>query len=198
MIAFLRGKVCEKFAEHIVLDVAGVGYEIAVTNVDYDSLIIDTEVKIFTYHHIREQSEELFGFSSLTAKKLFELLITVQGVGPKAGLAIMSLGDPETVRNAIANADPVFIAKASGVGKKTAEKVIIDLSDRVGTPGKIYAPEKFSKTDSVSSAHKDDAVEALISLGYTLADAVEALADVPADLPTEQRLKQALKRPKTL
>lgn len=195
MIAFLRGKVCEKFAEHIVLDVSGVGYEIFVTNVDYDSLAIDTEVKIFTYHHVREQSEELFGFSSLVAKKLFELLITVQGVGPKAGLAIMSLGDSETVRNAIANADSAFVAKASGVGKKTAEKVIIDLSDRVGTPGKVYVPEKSSRIISASTAPKDDAVEALITLGYTLADAVEALKDVSTDLSTEQRLKIAL-RPK--
>ena len=81
-------------------------------------MILDQEVKFYTYHHVREQSEELFGFSSLAAKKLFEMLITVQGVGPKAALAILSLGDAEQVRNAIANADSGFVQKATGVGKK--------------------------------------------------------------------------------
>jgi Holliday junction DNA helicase RuvA len=188
MIAFVKGKVEEKVAGAVVVDVSGVGYEIAISNVDYDSLSVDQEVKFYTYHHVREQSEELYGFSSLAAKRLFELLITVQGVGPKAGLAIMSLGDPEAVRNAVANADSKYIGTAPGVGKKTAEKVVIDLSDRVGAP-KIYAQP--SAVDIQGGA--DDALDALIALGYSLQDASNALKDVPVELPVEDRVKRALK-----
>ncbi|OYW84641.1 Holliday junction branch migration protein RuvA, partial [Candidatus Saccharibacteria bacterium 32-49-10] len=100
MIAHVIGVVVEKFNSSLIVDVRGVGYEVAVPSVDFEKATLDSEVKLYTYHQVREQSEELFGFSSLAAKKLFELLITVQSVGPKAGLAILSLGDTETVRNA--------------------------------------------------------------------------------------------------
>ena len=131
MIAHVFGIVAEKFGSSIIIDVQGVGYEVNVAANDFDAAMIDQEVKFYTYHHIREQSQELFGFSSLSAKKLFELLITVQGVGPKAALAILSLADAETVRNAIANGDSVYLAKATGVGKKTAESVVVKLSKAV-------------------------------------------------------------------
>jgi Holliday junction DNA helicase RuvA len=190
MIAFVKGKIEEKIPGAVVIDVAGVGYEVAVSTVDYDSLNITQEVKIYTHRHIREQADELYGFSSLAAKRLFELLITVQGVGPKAGLAIMSLGDPESVRNAIANADSKFIGTATGVGKKTAEKVVIDLSDRVGAP-KLYAQSETASTPAQTGV--DDALDALIALGFTLQDAIAALKNVPSDLSAEDRIKQALK-----
>src|SRR5680860_1610736 len=127
MIAHVSGIVVEKFESSVIVDVHGVGYELQVATGDYDATLLGSEIKFYTYHHIREQSQELFGFSSLIAKKLFELLITVQGIGPKAALSILSLGDTETVRNAIANSDAIFITRANGVGKKTAERVVIDL-----------------------------------------------------------------------
>ncbi len=122
MIAHVSGLVAEKFANSVIVDVAGIGYEIQVPLLDYEAALLNDKVKFYTYHHIREQSQDLFGFSTLAAKKLFELLITVQGIGPKAALAILSLGDSETVRNAIANSDSAFISQASGVGKKIAER----------------------------------------------------------------------------
>ena len=134
MIAHIFGIVAEKFLGSIIIDVGGVGYEVSVASGDFDKVTLGQEVKFYTHHHIREQSQELFGFSSLAAKKLFQLLITVQGVGPKAALSILGLSDSENVRNAIANADSAFIQKASGVGKKTAERVVVDLSDKVGLP----------------------------------------------------------------
>jgi Holliday junction DNA helicase RuvA len=132
MIAHVSGVVAEKFANSIIIDVHGLGYEVQVPTGDFDQALLGESVKFYTYHHIREQSQDLFGFSSLAAKKLFEMLITVQGVGPKAALAILSLGGGEVVRNAIANSDSTFITKASGVGKKTAERVVVDLADKVG------------------------------------------------------------------
>ena len=140
---------------------------------------------------MREQEEELFGFSSLAAKKLFEMLITVQGVGPKAALAILSLGDAEQVRNAIANADSAFVQKAAGVGKKTAERVVVDLSDKVGLPthyGRADTPVQVELNTS------DEALEALMALGYTLADATKALENIDVNLPTAQRVTEALKK----
>lgn len=191
MIAHVFGKVAEKFNGSLVVDVHGVGYEVSVATNDFDAVILDQEVKFYTYHHVREQAEELFGFSSLAAKKLFEMLITVQGVGPKAALAILSLGDAEQVRNAIANADSSFVQKATGVGKKTAERVVVDLSDKVGLPTHYGRTETPLQTKLNTS---DEALEALMALGYTLADATKALESVDINLPTSQRVTEALKR----
>ena len=191
MIAHVFGKVAEKFNSSLVIDVHGVGYEVSVATNDFDAVILDQEVKFYTYHHVREQSEELFGFSSLAAKKMFEMLITVQGVGPKAALAILSLGDAEQVRNAIANADSGFVQKATGVGKKTAERVVVDLSDKVGLPTHYGRTETPLQTELNTS---DEALEALMALGYTLADATKALENVDVNLPTSQRVTEALKK----
>mgnify|MGYP000987651583 FL=1 len=192
MIAHLSGTIAEKFgAGSIVIDVRGVGYEVSVSAGDFDAVVLNQDVKFYTYHHVREQAEELFGFSSLAAKKLFEMLITVQGVGPKAALAILSLGDAEQVRNAIANADSAFVQKAAGIGKKTAERVVVDLSDKVGLPthyGRADTPVQVELNTS------DEALEALMALGYTLADATKALENIDVNLPTAQRVTEALKK----
>ena len=189
MIAHVVGIVAEKFAGSLIVDVSGVGYEVSVAAGDYDATVLGSEVKLFTYHHIREQSQELFGFTSLATKKLFEMLITVQSVGPKAALAILSLADGETVRNAIANSDAAFVQKASGVGKKTAERVVVDLSDKVGLPI-VYKQTSGVQTELNTN---DEALEALVALGYTLADATKALEGLDVNLPTAQRVTQALK-----
>jgi Holliday junction DNA helicase RuvA len=190
MIAHVSGVVAEKFAGSLIVDVAGIGYEVSVASGEYDSAQLGQEIILYTHHHIREQSQELFGFRSLAAKKLFEMLITVQGVGPKAALAILGLDTAENVRNAIANADSVYIAKASGVGKKTAEGVVVKLSDKVGLPI-IYTQSGSVQTELNTS---DEALEALIALGYTLQDATKALEHVDTGLPTSERVREALKR----
>ena len=190
MIAHLKGTVAEKFASSLVIDVGGIGYEVQVSLGDYEQASLDDELKLHTYHHVREQSEDLFGFSTLAAKKLFELLITVQSVGPKAALAILSLGSAEQVRNAIANSDADFVQQASGVGKKTAERVVVDLSDKVGLPthyGRSGDPVQLEIDTS------DEALEALMALGYTLADASKALESVDKKLSTSERVRHALK-----
>jgi len=188
MIAHVSGVVAEKFANSVIVDVHDIGYEVQVPAGDFDRALLGEPIKFYTYHHIREQSQELFGFSSLTAKKLFEMLITVQGVGPKAALAILSLGESEVVRNAIANSDSGFIIKASGVGKKTAERVVVDLADKVG-----LAVNVAHASGAISTPAGDEALEALMALGYALNDAMAALESVSADLPTAQRVTLALK-----
>ena len=191
MIAHVNGQVVEKFGNSIIIDVNGVGYEVTIPTPDFESVNLNETRKFFTYHSIRENAEELYGFSSLTAKKLFELLISVQGVGPKAGIAILSLAEAEEVRNAIANADATFIAKASGVGKKSAERVIVDLRDKVGIPSHYGATEtKFA----TAADKQDEALDALIALGFPLKEATLALENVDKSLPVEERIKLALKK----
>ena len=188
MIAHISGKIVEKFAGSVIVDVAGVGYEVIVPTNEFERAVLGDDIKFYTYHNITDRSQELFGFSSLAAKKLFELLITIQGIGPRAGIAIMSLGETEDVRNSIACEDAKFIQKASGVGKKSAERVILDLKDKVG-----MVISKHNSVGTNISLASDEALEALIALGFNLNDATKALEQIPRDLPTEERITLALK-----
>lgn len=192
MIAHIRGIVTEKIAGTIVVDVQGVGYELNVALGDFEAAQNGQEATFYTYHHIREQAEELFGFGSLAAKKLFQILIAVQGVGPKAALAILSLGSSEQVRNALAQGDAGFVQKAAGVGKKTAERIIVDVRDKVGVPTQFGTAQPIVATPALSE-QPDEACEALMALGYTLADATKALEGIAQDLPTAERVRLALK-----
>ena len=186
MIAYIKGQVIEKTLNTIVVDVMGVGYEIFATTRDTESASINSEQKFYTYHSVKENSEELYGFSTLAAKRLFEMLITVQGIGPKAALAILSL-------DAIATANASFIAKASGVGKKSAERITVDLRDKVGLPSYIEPSNTLSNQSNQPLAG-DEALDALMALGFNLADATLFLSDVPTDLPTGERVRLALKK----
>lgn len=188
MIARISGDIVEKFSGSVIVDVHGVGYEVSLTSLDYDRAVVGQPGKFYTFHSVRETSEELFGFSTLIAKRLFELLISVNGIGPKAGISIMSLAEAEEVRNAIANADATFISKASGVGKKSAERVIVDLRDKVGLPSHYGATAPVMATPI-----DDDAMDALMALGFSLKEATAALAQIDPSLPTEDRIKQALR-----
>ena len=191
MIAHLKGEIAEKFGNSLIIDVNGVGYEIMVPTPDFEAVNLGEEHKFFTYHAVREKSEELYGFSTLTAKKIFELLISVQGIGPKAGVAIMSLASAEEVRNAIANADVAFVSKASGVGKKSAERVIVDLRDKVGIPSHYGATDIITAATDMAG---DEALDALMALGFPLKEATTILEKVDKNLPVEERIKLALKK----
>ena len=191
MIAYIKGRIIEKSTNSVIVDVTGVGYEIFTTTHDAENATIDSEQKFYTYHSIKENAEELYGFSTIAARKLFELLITVQGIGPKAALAILSLDEIEAVRNAIATANVSFISQANGVGKKSAERITVDLRDKVGLPSYI---EASSPTSQATSRADDEALDALMALGFSLADGVLFLSDVPTDLPTSERVRLALKK----
>lgn len=191
MIAYIKGRIIEKSTSSVIVDVTGVGYEIFTTTHDTENATIDSEQKFYTYHSVKENAEELYGFSTIAARKLFELLITVQGIGPKAALAILSLDEIEAVRNAIATANVSFISQANGVGKKSAERITVDLRDKVGLPSYIEADSPISQATSRAD---DEALDALMALGFSLADGVLFLSDVPTDLPTSERVRLALKK----
>ena len=191
MIATLSGVVSEKLAEQVVIDVSGVGYGLLVTTEDYGALKAGDKAKLYVYEHIRENTHDLFGFIKTDTKVLFELLLGVNGVGPRMALNMLSIGSAGAVRQAIANGDVKFIQAANGVGKRVAERVVVDLKDKVGLAGVDLESTGLLQGDS--QLMKDEAVEALVSLGYTPQDAAAALQGVDKNLPTESRVKLALK-----
>src|SRR3989344_4496154 len=127
MIATLNGVVSEKLADVVVLDVHGIGYGLYVTTEDFGRLAGGEEAKVYVYEHIREQSHDLFGFLSRDTKSLFEQLLDVNGIGPKMALNVLSIGSADQVRSAIADGDVKFLQRASGVGKRVAERAVVEL-----------------------------------------------------------------------
>lgn len=185
MIAHVHGEVVEKTHDALIVDVGGIGYEVQVAAGDFETALLGEKIKLYTHDHLRENAHELFGFSHLSAKRLFEALISVSGVGPKMALAILSLGDAEATRSAIAAGDSAFVQRASGVGKRLAERIVVDLKDKVGAPGVSPVTGR--------PAAGDDALDALLALGYSLQQANEALAQTDPHLDVQSRIKQALR-----
>jgi Holliday junction DNA helicase RuvA len=192
MIATLSGVVSEKTADEVVLEVGGLGYGLFVTFEDHGRLNSGDQATLYIYEHIRENSYDLFGFTSLDIKRLFVQLLGVNGVGPKMALNVLNTGPAGAVRAAIASGDVKSIQKASGVGKRVAERIVVELKDKVGLEGVDLSSTGLLQGDA--TLLQDEAVEALVSLGYAPADAAAALVSVPKDLPTPERIKQALKR----
>jgi Holliday junction DNA helicase RuvA len=190
MIAFLVGKVTEQLDDMVGLEVGGVGYGLWVAPEDWAHLTVGAEVKLYVYEHIREQAHDLYGFMSLSTKQLFELLLSVNGVGPKMALAILSVGSIDEVRLAIAEGNVKFLQAASGVGKKVAERVVVDLKDKVGL---LANPQATTFLGMPAIGRFDEALEALVSLGFSAQQAAEALSEIDNQLPTEERVKLALK-----
>ena len=190
MIATLTGKVSEQINETIVLNVHGVGYGLLVSADDWGKLSVCTEATVYIYEHIREQSHDLFGFISRNTKELFEKLLSVNGVGPKMALAILSVGSMQDVQQAISSGDVKLLQSAPGVGKKVAERVVVDLKDKVGL---ISSTSATAFLIQPSYTKLDDAHEALLALGYSLQDAAQALESVDSSLPLDEKIRQALK-----
>lgn len=189
MIAVLDGKISEKLGDQVVITCGGVGYGAFVSFEDFGALNIGEPTKLYIYEHIRENNHDLFGFRQLGTKQLFEQLLSVNGVGPKMALAILSVASSAQVRTAIAGGDTKFISQAPGVGKRVAERVVVDLKDKVG----LAASDAATEFLTTSANPNDEALQGLVALGYTVADAAEALKKVDAKLPPEERIKQALR-----
>lgn len=190
MITTLTGRVSEKLGELVVLDVGGVGYGLLVSVEDFGSLKLGESAKLYVYEHVREQAYDLFGFTNLETKKLFEQLLSVKNVGPKVALAVLDIGSSNEVRAAIASGDVKRIQTAKGVGKRAAEQIVVELRDKVG---ELVGEGAENVLNRAGVGASDEASQALVALGYSEADAQAALAGVDKTLSTEERIKQALK-----
>lgn len=193
MIATLSGTIAEKLLDIVVLDVHGVGYGLFMTIEDYGVVAHGQQAKVYIHEHIREMSHDLFGFLSQDTQALFEQLLDVNGVGPKMALSVLNIGNASQVRTAIAGGDIKFIQRANGVGKRVAERIVVDLKDKVGLSGVDLSLTGILQGEVRVTG--DEAAEALVALGYTPQDAVKALQDVDASLSTEERVKLALRAP---
>lgn len=199
MIGFLFGKIDEITEDNVILDVSNVGYEIKISTATASALPgIGREVKIYTYTAVREDVIALYGFLTRDELKLFKQLITVNGIGPKGALGILSAMDVTELRLAILAGDAKKISKAPGIGAKTAERIILDLRDKVsmedtlGISEAACAPVSRNKTNP----NITEAVEALTALGYSATESLKAVQKVEgaSELPVEEILKAALKQ----
>lgn len=189
MIATLKGKVAEKTLDMVVLECGGVGYGLFMPFEDFGVLEEGQETKLYIYEHIRENAHDLYGFRNIQSKLLFEQLLSVNGVGPKMAIAILSIASLQNVRQAIATGDTKFITQAVGVGKRVAERVVVDLKDKVG----LVVDENAVDFLTTTADPNDEALQGLVALGYSVADASEALKKVDKKLPPADRIKAALK-----
>lgn len=196
MIGYIKGTIEERTSDAVILEQGGIGYLIYMPMREMEGGCAGSEVKIYTYLHVKEDLLQLYGFLRREELELFKLLIGVNGVGPKAALAILSSLSGEALHFAILSEDVSAIQKAPGIGKKTAQKVILELKDKLSASD-AYMSEEAGGAGTVPNAGSasEEAVSALTALGYTAAQAMQAVrkAACGEDMSTEAILKAALK-----
>ncbi len=190
MIASLTGKIETGFNEDIIIEVQGIGYGVLISRFDRINIKIGDEIKLYIYEHIREQSHDLYGFINIAGKTFFEQLLNVSGVGPKMAINILNIGSIEEIKKAIAQSNVIYIKQASGIGKKVAERIIVELKDKVGL---VVVGENGTSFLTDNSINDDEALQGLVALGYSTNDALKALAQIDNKLSPEDRIKLALK-----
>jgi holliday junction DNA helicase RuvA len=190
MIAVVEGRVLSRDGNNVTILVGGIGYEITMCPDDIAHAQIEGELFLYIAENIKEDAHDLYGFLQKSKKELYLQLVSVNGVGPKAAMAILSVDNEDEIRRAIAGGDTGLLSKASGVGRKVAERVVVDLKNKVGLLESADATS-FLRDDTIDD--KDEAVLALIALGYSAIDAKFALSSIDKDLPTDKRVKEALR-----
>jgi Holliday junction DNA helicase RuvA len=188
MIAGIKGTIEAIGANFIIVEIGGVSFQVYLPTSTLSHLgAVGQQVKLHTHLHVREDNLTLYGFGSSRELSLFETVTTVKGIGPKLGLALLSAMDAEQVSSAIASGDSARLTGIPGIGKKTAERIVLELKDRIGT-------QWIVSQDMDVAQGNTDVMAALASLGYSTAEAARALSNLPnTALPIEEKLKLALK-----
>lgn len=184
MIGSIKGTISLKTERFVIVETnSGVGYKVGVSP---DALLkihsLTNEVHFFIHTHVREDSLDLYGFLEQSELEFFEMLISVSGIGPKGALSILGTTTIETLKTAIRTGDTGYLTKISGIGRKTAEKIVIELRDKLG-----------KEIEGTSLRDEMDALEALKSLGYSQNEARDALKEISSELSTNAKIKEALK-----
>jgi holliday junction DNA helicase RuvA len=183
MIGSIKGKITHKSANYVIVETSGVGYKIFLPQVIMLTQKAGDEVNLVTHTYVREDQITLYGFETLAQLEFFELLLTVSGVGPKSAMGIMSLSSLDMIKSAIASGDAGVFKKVSGIGSKTAERVIVELREKLRDQG-VSAP--------VAQEHSD-ALEALMGLGYREQESRDVLKTIPPEKTLQEKIKIALK-----
>ncbi|MDO4519396.1 MAG: Holliday junction branch migration protein RuvA [Eubacteriales bacterium] len=200
MISFIRGKVADLAENIAIIENQGIGYEVFMTSNDLMQLKIDQEIKVHTYFHVREDVMQLYGFVQKDDLNIFKLLLNVNGIGPKGAIAVLSGISADELRFAVLSDDIKTISKAPGIGKKTAQKLILELKDKLSLEEAFemklsHESSREPKEKTTFTDASSQAVEALVALGYSSTDALKAVkkvSDVPMD-DVEAILRAALK-----
>lgn len=189
MISYLKGKILNKGQGFVIVLVDNIGYRVFVNSDMYVDLDIGQEVELYIHQHIREDALDLYGFKSLEELEMYELLLTISGVGPKSALACLSISSVADIKESIARGDSSLLVKVSGIGKKTAERVVLELREKVGKLAGI----SHNSSDGSTMASGDE-IDALMALGYSMQQAREALRKVaPSITDSGERIREALK-----
>jgi holliday junction DNA helicase RuvA len=184
MIGSIKGTIQHKSANYIILETQGVGYKVFLPAIIMLELKVGQPLSLVIHTYVREDQLTLYGFQALPELEFFEMLLTVSGVGPKSALGIMSLANVDMIKSAIVSEDPSVFTKVSGIGRKTAERVIIELKDKL----------KDQSSSSPVAREHSDAVDALLALGYSQQEARDALKSVPIEITNlQEKVKLALK-----
>lgn len=187
MIATLRGRLIDRPVDGgAIIEVSGVGYEVAMTSRNLSSISVDDETFLYVHHHIREDNQQLFGFSTMLERSTFRILIATHGVGPSLALAILETHTPHALVDAVASSDVNALTMVSGVGKKTAERLLVELRSRLSLP-EIDAPVGASTGGAVREIRA-----ALEQLGYGPSEIVAATGELSPDIDVADGLRQAL------
>lgn len=196
MYAYFKGKIAAKEFDLAVLEVNGIGYNIRIS-ADTSSLLpaVGEEVKLYIYTSVREDAIALYGFLTKDDLDMFKLLIGVNGIGPKGGQSILSVMTPDDLRFAIVSGDAKMIAKAPGIGAKTAQRIILDMKDKVSLEDTLHSAGEETRMESSASDSVREAVEALTALGYGMTEAARAVKEVKdaEQMTVEEILKASLK-----
>lgn len=183
MIGYLHGIVIDQLGKDVVVLVGGVGYRVTVT--PSIQIEINSEVSWYVHTHVKEDALTLYGFAHKDQLHMFEMLLDVSGVGPKMALGVLAQAPVAAIRTAIATAEVGFFTKISGIGKKNAQRIIVDLKSKIGSLGELDLSEPESGSDEV--------FDALVAMGFDARRVSKVLADLPPDLAEDQRLKQAIR-----
>ena len=198
MYAYIKGELAEINTDHIVIEAGGIGYQVFISLQTFDYLpSVGENLKIYTYLYLREDAMILYGFLTKDDLELFKLLISVSGIGPKGGLAILSTLEADDLRFAILSGDAKAISKAPGVGGKTAQRVILELKDKLSLEDAFEAKTEHVQKNAAAAGGsvKYDAVMALTALGYSSTESLKAVStvEITEDMDVEEVLKAALK-----
>ena len=198
MYAYIKGELAEINTDHIVIEAGGIGYQVFISLQTFDYLpSVGENLKIYTYLYLREDAMILYGFLTTDDLELFKLLISVSGIGPKGGLAILSTLEADDLRFAILSGDAKAISKAPGVGGKTAQRVILELKDKLSLEDAFEAKTEHVQKNAAAAGGsvKNDAVMALTALGYSSTESLKAVSavEITEDMDVEEVLKAALK-----
>jgi holliday junction DNA helicase RuvA len=189
MISFLRGRIINKGLNYAIIETHDLGYQVFAGETLLDSLKVGTETELYTHHQIKEDVSDLYGFKSLDDLELFELLLTVSGVGPKSALGVLNIATAGDIKEAIIRGDANLLTKVSGIGKKTAERLVLELKTKIMRVG------GSSVTLNSAAASGSDEIDALMSLGYSLMEARAALNLIDPNLADSgERVKAALRK----